>query len=186
MLRGKSQWAGKNVRLAWGMRIRTLQVSRFRPAASVAQLAEQLICNQQVAGSTPAASSVRRRRRTVGLRPGPVASRGAGAKTPPGESLEQVDKKTGLKKEIQANDWPATGDNRTHHTQHHAGSYPSGQRGQTVNLMALPSQVRILHSPLFGPCGDDPSGRRLFGGKGSRSSGSRSGGCRPVPGNPRV
>ena len=28
------------------------------------------------------------------------------------------------------------------------GSFPSGQRGQTVNLMALPSQVRILHSPL--------------------------------------
>ncbi len=31
--------------------------SRSQPAASVAQLAEQLICNQQVAGSTPAASS---------------------------------------------------------------------------------------------------------------------------------
>lgn len=39
------------------------KVSRFRPAASVAQLAEQLICNQQVAGSTPAASSARRRSR---------------------------------------------------------------------------------------------------------------------------
>ena len=28
-----------------------------------------------------------------------------------------------------------------------AGRFPSGQRGQTVNLMALPSQVRILFSP---------------------------------------
>ena len=30
----------------------------FLPAAGVAQLAEQLICNQQVAGSTPIASSI--------------------------------------------------------------------------------------------------------------------------------
>ena len=27
------------------------------------------------------------------------------------------------------------------------GGFPSGQRGQTVNLMALPSQVRILYPP---------------------------------------
>ncbi len=27
--------------------------------------------------------------------------------------------------------------------------YPSGQRGQTVNLLALPSQVRILFLPPF-------------------------------------
>ena len=26
--------------------------------------------------------------------------------------------------------------------------FPSGQRGQTVNLVALPSQVRILYPPL--------------------------------------
>jgi hypothetical protein len=30
------------------------------------------------------------------------------------------------------------------------GGFPSGQRGQTVNLMAQPSQVRILHPPLVG------------------------------------
>ena len=29
-----------------------------------------------------------------------------------------------------------------------SGGFPSGQRGQTVNLMALPSKVRILHPPL--------------------------------------
>ena len=28
------------------------------------------------------------------------------------------------------------------------GRYSSGQRGQTVNLLVLPSQVRILFSPL--------------------------------------
>ena len=29
------------------------------------------------------------------------------------------------------------------------GGFPSGQRGQTVNLMAQPSQVRILHPPFM-------------------------------------
>jgi|SaaInl8_200m_RNA_FD_contig_41_527242_length_736_multi_4_in_0_out_0_1 hypothetical protein len=28
------------------------------------------------------------------------------------------------------------------------GGFPSGQRGQTVNLLAQPSQVQILHLPL--------------------------------------
>ena len=31
-----------------------------------------------------------------------------------------------------------------------SGRYSSGQRGQTVNLLVLPSQVRILLSPLLG------------------------------------
>lgn len=31
------------------------------------------------------------------------------------------------------------------------GSFPSGQRGQTVNLLAKPSKVRILHSPDKNP-----------------------------------
>jgi hypothetical protein len=55
-------------------------------SAGVAQLAEQLICNQQVAGSSPIASSTRE-------------------------------------------------------------GFPSGQRGQTVNLLATPSEVRILPPP---------------------------------------
>ena len=29
------------------------------------------------------------------------------------------------------------------------GGFPSGQRGQTVNLLALPSKVRILLRPLI-------------------------------------
>ena len=28
------------------------------------------------------------------------------------------------------------------------GGFPSGQRGQTVNLLAMPSKVRILLRPL--------------------------------------
>ncbi len=33
-----------------------------------------------------------------------------------------------------------------------SGRYPSGQRGKTVNLLALPSQVRILFCPLLLHC----------------------------------
>ena len=65
---------------------------RFEPYwshsyADVAQLAEQLICNQQVIGSSP----------IIGFLDG----------------------------------------------------FPSGQRGQTVNLLAPPSEVRILLHPLY-------------------------------------
>ena len=66
-----------------------LYSSRYR--AGVAQLVEQLICNQQVGGSSPSTSS------------------------------------TAL---IEFN----------------MGEFPSGQRGQTVNLLAMPSMVRI-HLP---------------------------------------
>ena len=59
--------------------------------AGVAQPVEQLICNQQVAGSSPIASS----------------------------SVE---------------------------------GFPSGQRGQTVNLLAQPSEVQILPPPPDSPC----------------------------------
>jgi hypothetical protein len=60
------------------------------PFAGVAQPVEQLICNQQVAGSSPIASSKRE-------------------------------------------------------------GFPSGQRGQTVNLLAQPSEVRILPPPPYSP-----------------------------------
>ncbi len=43
-----------------------------------------------------------------------------------------------------------------------AGEFPSGQRGQTVNLMAQPSQVRILLPPPASLCG--PSRVRLLKG----------------------
>ena len=66
---------------------------KSKKEAGVAQLAEQLICNQQVAGSSPITSSI------------------------------------------------------------YLGEFPSGQRGQTVNLLATPSVVRI-HLP--------PPNRRCF------------------------
>ena len=58
--------------------------------AGVAQLVEQLICNQQVGGSSPSTSSI---------------------------------------------------------TQLNMGEFPSGQRGQTVNLLSLTSLVRIQLPP---------------------------------------
>ncbi len=70
--------------------------------ASVAQLAEQLICNQQVVGSSPSAGS-----------------------SEPRETCCPSSKRVIV-----------------------PGGYPSGQRGQTVNLMAMPSKVRILHPPV--------------------------------------
>ena len=66
--------------------------SHFTQYADVAQLAEQLICNQQVIGSSPIIG--------FGIRP------------------------------------------------NNMGEFPSGQRGQTVNLLALPSVVRIHFPPL--------------------------------------
>ena len=70
---------------------------RFEPCrshlfADVAQLAEQLICNQQVTGSSPVVGFIK-----------PLMKR---------------------------------------------GGFPSGQRGQTVNLLATLSKVRILLRPL--------------------------------------
>ncbi len=64
------------------------------PDADIAQLVEQLICNQPVVGSSP----------SIG-------------------STAQEEKKT--------------------------GEFQSGQMGQTVNLLAKPSEVRILPLPLF-------------------------------------
>lgn len=44
----------------------------------------------------------------------------------------------------------------------HEGSFPSGQRGLTVNQVALPSQVRILHFPLFMRCPDiEPTSNQI-------------------------
>ena len=65
---------------------------RCEELADVAQLAEQLICNQQVIGSSPIIGSVRK----INM-----------------------------------------------------GGFPSGQREQTVNLLAMPSKVRILLRPLM-------------------------------------
>ena len=69
-------------------------INRLSPQyAGVAQLVEQLICNQQVGGSSPSTSSTK---------------------------LTQ---------------------------QFHMGEFPSGQRGQTVNLLSVTSVVRIHPRP---------------------------------------
>ena len=69
---------------------KVLRIYSLVKYADVAQLAEQLICNQQVIGSSP----------IIGF-------------------------------------------------QYNKGGFPSGQRGQTVNLLATPSVVRIHHHPFF-------------------------------------
>ena len=40
------------------------------------------------------------------------------------------------------------------------GDFPSGQRGQTVNLLATPSVVRIHHRPSYLLCRSGGTGRR--------------------------
>ena len=75
----------------------------FISYADVAQLAEQLICNQQVIGSSPI---------------------------------------IGLHQTVNLNDvcWKTV--------KLHMGGFPSGQRGQTVNLLQFASVVRIHLRPL--------------------------------------
>jgi hypothetical protein len=111
--------------------------------ASVAQLAEQLICNQQVAGSTPAASSAcpaSRRRRTENSTRYRTATPSKPATTkkpltkqrsrPPHEHCQRA-----------ATPGIHTGTQPKHPSLpllkgwKREGSFPSGQRGQTVNLM---------------------------------------------------
>ena len=71
--------------------------------ADIAQLAEQLICNQQVIGSSP----------IIGFL-------------------------IIIRKQFFENMY-----------HFYMGEFPSGQRGQTVNLLALPSVVRIHLPPSF-------------------------------------
>ncbi len=126
-----------------------------RLLASVAQLVEHLICNQAVAGSSP----------TAGPSPSPSGewSRQEGA-TPdawfvpwkrdhwmtrerrapePGDPRRPRQ----LPRQYRASSRGSPPAPRARRECALAGRFPSGQRGQTVNLMAQPSQVRILLSP---------------------------------------
>ena len=94
--------------------------------AGVAQLVEQLICNQQVGGSSPFASST-----FIGMLEGNLR-----VLTPP--SWAAVLQYCRLVVE----DFFC-------HPPYISGRFPSGQREQTVNLSAQPSEVRILPSPYF-------------------------------------
>ena len=75
----------------------------YAVSADIAQLAEQLICNQQVIGSSPIIGFLMRIRNKF---------------------FENI-----------------------YHF--YMGEFPSGQRGQTVNLLASPSVVRIHLPPSF-------------------------------------
>ncbi len=100
--------------------IRALMFQKSR-VADVAQLVEQLICNQPVGGSSPLIGSIK------------------------AECLIDftciwlVNLKEGIKNILER--------------------FPSGQRGQTVNLLAKPSKVRILPSPLYAISGSNSAGR---------------------------
>jgi hypothetical protein len=102
--------------LTWGLVILRGSRGWARPA-SVAQSAEQLICNQQVVGSSPSASLKRRMPK--------------------------------FKWRINDDLWRMVVRHLDFGIRHwNSGGFPSGQRGQTVNLMAMPSKVQILHPPL--------------------------------------
>src|SRR5690606_16280349 len=87
--------------------------------ASVAQLAELRFCKPEVVGSSPTASSPE----VLPIRPS--------RSTPPRQfRREQTSFRPG-------------------HRKIPSGEYQSGQLGQTVNLVAMPSQVRILLPPTL-------------------------------------
>ena len=139
--------------------------------ASVAQLVEPLICNQEVMGSSPIAGSIDlgswhapSQRNTHGMARehcsceyglSGLAHGGAALVPAPGVGVE-VRLIAEVPKGAEAYRWVLFP----------LGRFPSGQRGQTVNLMATPSQVRILLSPPPPPLrpwtrpATDPSGFR--------------------------
>ena len=165
----------------------TTRFPRLGPSASVAQLAEQLICNQQVAGSTPAASSARpdgrrqprgRRRPTGRDTPGPKqtretitgtrhATRSTPAQSRPRDTNHWTPEQPTTRnhtKEITADTHPpATSQQRILPPPRASrgqpadrpsgpgqeGSFPSGQRGQTVNLMAYAFAGSNPALPIF-------------------------------------
>ena len=140
------------------------------PHAGVAQSVEQLICNQQVGGSSPSTSSnvgadcaysfPRKRENSFAsshllLTPGPlrwVPTRKRGKRRfVTIEFLDQIEaQRSGvdLKRsrsggsELSA----LAGSEMIRSLRRRMGVFPSGQRGQTVNLLAMPTVVRI-HPP---------------------------------------
>ena len=100
--------------------IRALMFQKFR-VADVAQLVEQLICNQPVGGSSPLIGSIQAECFIDFT------------------CIRLVNLKEGIKNLLER--------------------FPSGQRGQTVNLLAKPSKVRILPSPLYAISGSNSAGR---------------------------
>ena len=109
----------------------------------MAQLAEQLICNQQVGGSSPSTSSNVRRN---SLR---FVSRWCGKLRIRSFLLPFQIKPASLGFDF----------SEERVLKLNMGEFPSGQRGQTVNLLAMPSVVRIhlpppSRSKLYVACSD--------------------------------
>ncbi len=108
--------------------------------AGVAQLVEQLICNQQVGGSSPLASS------TAG-RPSRTPRQNIRL-----EEARAFPKRALLNIAASGSRWLPRGFFDSFYgcfsmNGGFQGRFPSGQRDQTVNLTAQPSEVRILPSP---------------------------------------
>ena len=171
-----------------------LSLSRSTDQASVAQLAEHLICNQEVVGSIPTAGStadhghsyrqtarietlahldgIALRVRSLetrhdldwteahGLGPERVCTGRLGADPRTARILlVGLALRSGPTSEATLRAQPLF-----RRTCEESGGFPSGQRGQTVNLMATPSQVRILFPPplksrLLGLAGPTPRAR---------------------------
>ena len=112
--------------------------------AGVAQLVEQLICNQQVGGSSPSTSSTLLWvfNRTRSLR-GWAALRKYHGVMFLGAKCEAA--VTRARQTFEKRMRPST--SSTLFREFNKGDFPSGQRGQTVNLLAKPSVVRIHHLP---------------------------------------
>ena len=119
-------------------------VQRLGRSAGIAQLVEQLICNQQVGGSSPSTSSI--------VRGGLLRSASGAAESctsAPRLFLFQIET-TSLGFDLRTRVGPAALgsdlSNGGEDAKMNMGEFPSGQRGQTVNLLAMPSVVRI-HLP---------------------------------------
>ena len=99
----------------------------------MAQLAEQLICNQQVFGSSPNIGSRAMQKRIIVW---PIKLAWAGQTNNPFLKCEALD-------------WATEGCESRHASFFYKEGFPSGQRGQTVNLLRNASVVRIHHLPLL-------------------------------------
>ncbi len=92
--------------------------------ATVAQQAEQLICNQRVGGSIPFGGSM----------------------------VLVMNSEFGVRNKKEPHTIFVRAEIVTTYPELKMERFPSGQREQTVNLPAQPSEVRILPSPLYELC----------------------------------
>jgi hypothetical protein len=134
----RNRWFGS---LGVDKRKRGFASSAASLRASVAQPVEQLICNQQVVGSSPSASSLSWVARMAPFAWSNLARRDI-------QVLEGREVPNAVNGTDRARSSPVGKVGRSPGLNPMTGGFPSGQRGQTVNLMALPSQVRILHPPM--------------------------------------